>query len=192
MLFFISEVMPMMMLLFLIFLVATAIFIMMFVIVVAVAFIMMMVMIVMIMVMIMMMCLLLYLLKKRFFQIFFMADDFEKFLSGKLFNRSRNQISLRIQGTNNPNCLLYLFLFGNIRSGQNNAGRITNLVIEKLSEILVIELRLGRIHHTYRSVQMHGEICRYRLHSRKNIGKLSYTGRLDKDSVRLIGLNHFL
>ena len=187
MLFFISEVMTMMVLLFLIFLVATAIFIMMFVIVVAVAFIMMMVMM-----MIMMMCLLLYLLKKRFFQIFFMADDFEKFLSGKLFNRSRNQIALRIQGTNNTNCLLYLFLFGNIRSGQNNAGRITNLVIEKLSEILVIELRLGRIHHTYRSVQMHGEICRYRLHSRKNIGKLSYTGRLDEDSVRLIGLNHFL
>ena len=140
----------------------------------------------------MMMCFFLHFLKKSFFQVFFLPNDFEEFLSGKLFNGGRNQIGLRIQSANNPNGFFHFFLRRNIRSGQNNAGCIANLIIKELSKVLVIEFCLGRIHNGYRPIQVHGKICRYGLYCRKNIGELPHSGRLNKDSVRLIGLNYLL
>ncbi len=79
-----------------------------------------------------------------------------------------------------------------IGSAQKNCPCIFNLVQEKFPEILHIHLCLGSIHHCHCTVHLNVQLRRHILHGLQHIGQLAHSRRLNQDSLRCIGLYHFL
>ena len=65
---------------------------------------------------------------------------------------------MRIDATNNIYGLLSLLSGSNIHSGQYNGSGKTNLVIKKLTEILVVQLCFCSVHYGYRTIQLYIQI----------------------------------
>ena len=65
---------------------------------------------------------------------------------------------MRIDATNNIYGLLSLLSGSNIHSGQYNGSGKTNLVIKKLSKILIVKLCFCSVHYGYGSIQLYIQI----------------------------------
>ena len=83
-------------------------------------------------------------------------------------------------------------LLGNIACvAEYDASRIFNLVIEKLTEVLHVHLALVSINDGRKAVKNSTlGVCIFNRFD--NVGELTYTGRLDKDTVGSVLVDNLL
>ena len=74
-------------------------------------------------------------------------------------------------------------------TGQNDAAGMTDLIVEKLTEVLHIHLALVGIGHGGETVE-DGLLHLQTLHSADHVGQLTHAGGLDEDAVGMVLLQH--
>ena len=84
------------------------------------------------------------------------------------------------------------FLCHALGSAQHDGSGMLHLVIEEFTEVLHVHLTLLAVYHHQRVVDMNLHMTGYILYSLHDVRKLADTRRLDQDSIRCIGVNHFL
>ena len=87
--------------------------------------------------------------------------------------------------------ILKLLLGDIIGVAQNNASCISDLIIEKLAEILHVHLALVSVNNSSKSVE-HRALCVSVFDGFLNVGKLADTRGLYKDPIRLILIDHLV
>ena len=85
-----------------------------------------------------------------------------------------------------------LLLTGVAGAAQDDAGRMADLVVIELTEVLHIHLDLVDIGHGDKAVQLHIQMLSHTLHSAGNIAQLAHTGGLNDDAVGVVLLHHLL
>ena len=96
-----------------------------------------------------------YFLEKLLLQIGSSLDRVEDHLSIELGNGSRNDGRILVEGPQEFDTLIDLFLADLVRPGKDDRPGIGDLIVEKLAEILEIDLAFGGIHHCHGAVEMH-------------------------------------
>ena len=104
-----------------------------------------------------------------------LGDDLHQLCTAELCCRRGDHCGLRIQRLDDLHSFIHLLLLRHIGSGENHGTGILDLVVEKLTEVLRIELGLLRIHYGHGSMQLHLQLARNGLHRTDNVGELADT-----------------
>ena len=86
---------------------------------------------------------------------------------------------------------LYLFIGHLLGTADHDGPRMLHLIVEKFSEIFHIHAALLAVYYRYGAVQFHRLVRGYAPDRSGHIRQLAHSGRLDQDTVRRIGLDHF-
>ena len=120
-------------------------------------------------------------------------DRVEDLLSVELCDRCGDDGCLLVVLPNQGNRLIDLLLRGLVGSCQHDGAGILDLVREELPEVLEIQLRLGAVHHSHRTVELHpGNFCCGLLDGAHHVIELSHARGLNKDPLRSIGCHDLL
>ena len=132
--------------------------------------------------------------KKRFklvVESVFLRHCVNKLLSGELIPVGSNNRSRRIKLLQSMNTVLKLFLGKSACMAENQTACVCYLIVKEFTEILLIHLALLCVNNSCEAVKnnvMSVDV----LNGTDNVAELSYTGRLDKDTVgSIIGKNLF-
>ena len=109
----------------------------------------------------------------------------DRFFS-KLLPRRRDDRRLIILLTKHMHTFFDLFIIHHLRTADNDCRGVLNLILEKFTEVLHIHLCLFPVNHCDSSGNLNICIFFYILHRLRHIGKLTDSGRLDDNAVRLI------
>ena len=82
-----------------------------------------------------------------------------------------------------------LLLAGVAGAAQDDAGRMADLVVVELAEVLHIQLDLVHVGHRHEAVELHGQGLGHALHGAGHVGQLAHARRLDEDAVGVVGLH---
>ena len=85
-----------------------------------------------------------------------------------------------------------LFLTGVAGAAQDDAGRMADLVVIELTEVLHIHLDLVHVGDGDKAVQDDGQILGDALDGTGHVGQLADARRLNEDAVRVVGLDDLL
>ena len=142
---------------------------------------------------VMMMVMMLMLFLKHFLlQGYRMLHNLYQLLSIQILDRSCDDSCILIQAAKKLQGLLNFFLGCNICTAHNDSTGILDLIVKELTEVLHVHLTFLGIYNSCIAVQFDINLILNTLYCLDNIRKLTYTGWLDKDSVRIIFGNNFL
>ena len=150
----------------------------------------MIVMMVMVVIMLMVMVMSLFHLILQIQHVVF--HDFQYLFPSKLCRRCGHDMSLIIQSAQGLHRFIHLILRRNVRSAENDGAGILYLILIEFSEISQIHLAFIHISHCDMTVQKQVAFFLYPFHSLHHIGKHTDAGGLDDDTIRMVGVNHFL
>ena len=190
-------VVMMVMMFMLILIVIIVMMVVMFMLILIVIVVMMVVMLMLIFIMIMMM------LMFVFFFLFFVlirSEIFRESVTGschcfedrfacQIIPRCGNDACFRIQFMDDINSCLQLLIGYHLCPGEDHTCCCSDLIIEELFEVPVIDLASCSIHNSYITVELNAFDRTDRF---QNIGKLADTGRLNNDPVRMIVFKNLL
>ena len=112
----------------------------------------------------------------------FTLHSLKKLCTRKLIPRSRNNNRSIVVSLEKLYTLVNLLVRDALRMAEYDASGIFHLIVEEFTEILHMHLALFRIYNGSKSVE-HRALCICSLNRLDNVGKLTYTGGLDKYSV---------
>ena len=143
-------------------------------------------------IMMMMLVLLRKLLKKLCLQIDRMLENFKQLLTGQICERRRDNRRVLVNLANQLNRLVNLLLVCDIRPGEHNGLCILHLVVEELTEVLDVELRLLHIDQRDRGIASDRELFLDIRDSAHHVRELADTGGLNDYAVRRVFCEDFL
>ena len=85
-----------------------------------------------------------------------------------------------------------LLLAGVAGAAQDDAGRMADLIVVELTEVLHIHFDLVHVGHRDKAVQLDGQGFGYAFHGAGHVGQLAHAGGLDEDAVGMVGFHHLL
>ena len=170
----------------LVFLIMVVMMLVLFLVVMAAVFVLFLIVVVM------MLVLLRKLLKKLCLQIDRMLENFKQLLTGQICERRRDNRRVLVDLANQLNGLVNLLLVCDIRPGEHNGLCILHLVVEELTEVLDVELRLLHIDQRDRGIASDREFFLDIRDSAHHIRELADTGGLNDHAVRRILCEDFL
>ena len=83
-------------------------------------------------------------------------------------------------------------LAGGGGAAQDDAGRMADLIIVELAEVLHIHFDLVHVRDGHKAVQLHGQLRAHALHSAGDVAQLADARRLDQDTVGVVGFHDLL
>ena len=151
------------------------------------------VLIMLIMVMIVVMVVLVLGLLGKELQLFFkgilVLHRLENLCAGELIPRGGNDGGVLVVLAQQSDAGFKLFGLDTVRAAQNDGVCVLDLVVIELAEVLHIHFALVCIGNGGEAIQrnvFHVQV----LHGTDHIAQLAYTGRLDQNAVRVVGLQH--
>ena len=85
-----------------------------------------------------------------------------------------------------------LVLAGGGGAAQDDAGRMADLIVVELAEVLHIHFDLVHVRDGHKAVQLHGQLLAHALHGAGDVAQLADARRLDEDAVGVVGLHNLL
>ena len=143
-------------------------------------------------VMVVMMALLLISPEELFLQAAAVLHRFLNHVPGQFIPRCRDNRRLPVVIPQQGNALLQLFFRYHLAAADYDCGSGLDLVVEKFTKVLDMQLCLFSVHNRNAAVNFHlGRILHF-IYCACHIGKLSHTRRLNDDPIRLKFIDYLL
>ena len=110
----------------------------------------------------------------------------EHFLATQNFNRCGDDVCFRIQLAEHLYCRLYFCSVSLIGTAQDDSSCALNLVLEKFAEVSKIHFAFHNIDYGCCGIQGYACFFFYTVYSLDDVGKFTYAGWLDDDTIRVI------
>ena len=110
----------------------------------------------------------------------------EHFLAAQNFNRCGDDVCFRIQLAEHLYCCLYFCSVSLIGTAQDDGSCTLNLVLEKFAEVSKIHFAFHNIDYGCCGIQGYACFFFHTVYSLDDVGKFTYAGWLDDDTIRVI------
>ena len=110
----------------------------------------------------------------------------EHFLAAQNFNRCGDDVCFRIQLAEHLYCCLYFCSVSLIGTAQDDGSCALNLVLEKFAEVSKIHFAFHNIDYGCCGIQGYACFFFHTVYSLDDVGKFTYAGWLDDDTIRVI------
>ena len=110
----------------------------------------------------------------------------EHFLAAQNFNRCGDDVCFRIQLAEHLYCCLYFCSVSLIGTAQDDSSCALNLVLEKFAEVSKIHFAFHNIDYGCCGIQGYACFFFHTVYSLDDVGKFTYAGWLDDDTIRVI------
>ena len=110
----------------------------------------------------------------------------EHFLAAQNFNRCGDDVCFRIQLAEHLYCCLYFCSVSLIGTAQDDGSCALNLVLEKFAEVSKIHFAFHNIDYGCCGIQGYACFFFHTVYSLDDVGKFTYAGWLDDDTIRVV------